>query len=136
MTVRRPTHARRGFLLLETLLAVAIFAMAVLVLARCVDNCLRAQMQMQEDDRARRALENRMNEIESGAVQVADKKTEELKGAFEGMKITQSRQPLKWKNEKDEDIPNLFEITLVLEWENRGDRAERSLVFYVSPRQR
>jgi type II secretory pathway component PulJ len=136
MRAHRCTRGQRGFLLLESLLAVAIFGLAVLVLAQCVDNCLRAQMQMQDDDRARRALENRMNEIENGAVQVADKKTEELKGAFEGMKITQSRQPLKWKNEKDEDIPNLFEVTLLLEWESRGSHAERSLTFYVSPRQR
>ena len=133
---RLATFRDRGFMLFETLLAVAIFTIAVLALGKCVDNCLRAEMQMREDDRARRALENRMNEIESGAVQVGDKKTEELKGAFEGMKLTQWRQPLKWKNEKDEEIPNLFEVNLLLEWEYRGARSERTLMFYVTPRQR
>ena len=131
-----PRLARRGFMLFETLLAVTNFTIAVLAHAKCVDNCMRAEMQMREDDRARRALENRMSEIEAGAVQVVDKKSEELKPPFEGMTLTQSRKPLKWKNEKEEDIPGLFEVTLNLTWDYRGEKSERSLLFYVSQRQR
>ena len=137
MIARRSSSFRRaGFMLFETLLAVTIFTLAVLALGKCVENCLRAGVQMREDDRARRALENRLNEIEGGFIQVTDKKTEELKAPFEGMKLTQSRKPMKWKNEKDEDIPGIYEVSLVLEWEYRGARSDRSLTFYVSPRQR
>jgi Tfp pilus assembly protein PilV len=136
IAARSTARARAGFMLFETLLAVTIFVLAVLALGRCVQNCLRAQMQMSEDDRARRALENRMNEIESGAVQVGDKKSEELKPPFEGMKLTQSRKAMKWKNEKDEDIPGIYEVDLLLEWEYRGEKSDRTLSFYVSPRVR
>ena len=36
-------HASRGFLLLESMLAVAIFAIGILALGRCVENCLKAE---------------------------------------------------------------------------------------------
>jgi prepilin-type N-terminal cleavage/methylation domain-containing protein len=135
--IARSLHLRRrGFMLFESLLAVTIFTIAVLALAKCVNNCMRAEMQMREDDRARRALENRMAEIEAGAVQVSDEKSEDLKSPFDGMTITQSRKALKWKNEKEEDIPGLYEMNLKLTWDYRGEKSERTLLFYVAPRQR
>ncbi len=126
---------RAAFILFETMLAVMIFSIAVIALGKCVDNCLRAEIAIQEEDRARRALENRMAEVESGAEKVTDPKTVELKGPFAGMKLKQSREPLKWKNEKNEEVSGLYEITLLLTWENRGETHERTLNFYVWPKQ-
>ena len=74
----------RGFMLLEALLAVTIFALGVLTLGRCVSACLSAERLKAEDALARRALENRWAEIESGAVQMTNESTEELKAPFEG----------------------------------------------------
>jgi len=127
---------RRGFVLFEAMLAVAVFTLSVLALGRCVDNCIRADMMMQDEERARRALENRMAEIEAGAVSVTDPVTDELKGVFEGMTLKQSRDELKRKNEKGQDITGLYRINLDLTWRTRGDTRTRNLQFYVYPRQR
>ncbi len=129
-------HGRqRGLILFESMLAVAIFALSVLALGRCVDNCLRAEMLKEEDARARRFLENRMAEIEAGAVPLNDKPVvTELKGQFAGMTVRQSRVELKRKNEKKQAINGLYAVTLELTWLNRGEKQERKIDFYVYPR--
>lgn len=118
------------------MLATAIFAIAVLALGRCVENCLRADVLMQDEEKARRALENRMNEIEAGAVVVTDPVSDDLKGMFEGMTLKTSREELKRKNEKEQDITGLYKITLELDWANRNEPHTRTLQFYVYPHQR
>lgn len=126
----------RGFWLLEAVLAVAIFALGMIALGQCLNNCLIAERIKQDDWRAKRALENRMIEIEAGAVSAEEGKTEELKGAYEGMKMRQTRVPLKRKNENKQDISGLFEMKLELTWTSDGQELLRELTFYVYPRQR
>lgn len=126
----------RGFWLLEAVLAVAIFALGMIALGQCVNNCLVAERIKQDDLRARQALENRMVEIEAGAVPLEDSKVEDLKGAYEGMKLRQTRVPLKRQNEKKQDIVGIYAVTLELLWESDGQDLTRELTFYVYPRQR
>ena len=119
--MKRALHLNRGrdehgFWLLEALLAVAIFSLGMISLGQCVNNCLVAQRVKQEDVRARLALANRMAEIEAGAVPLADSTVEELKGAFEGMSLKQTRVPLQRKNEKEQDILGIYAVTLQLTW--------------------
>jgi Tfp pilus assembly protein PilV len=121
----------RAFVLLEVMLGVAIFAIGVIALARCVDNCLTAEIARADDQRARLALENRMAEIEAGGVTVEDQKTEKLEGMFEGMTLTQSRTPLKEKNEKNEDLAGLYDVELEVDWTNGREPQSKTLSFYV-----
>ena len=58
----------RGFVLIEVMVAVAIFALAVLALGQGVRNCIAAQVAREDDARAQRILENRMAEIELGVM--------------------------------------------------------------------
>lgn len=126
---------KKAFILLEAMLAVFIFSIGVLGLAKCVQNCLLAEMAKDEDSRARRCLMNRMAEIEAEAVTLDDKSSsEKLKGEFDGMTLKQSRLELKRKNEKDQDITGLFEVTLELLWKSHGADQSRVLKFYVYPR--
>lgn len=129
-----PRHQPRAFVLLEAMIAVAIFSLAVVGLGKCVDNCIRAQRLIQDEARAIRALENRMAEIEAGAVPFDDKvHTDELEGAFKGLTMRQQRKVLDWKNEKDEEITGIFTASLEVSWNARGDRHSRVLEFYVMP---
>lgn len=121
-----------GFWLLEALLAVAIFSIGIISLAGSVQNCMVAQHIKQDDLRARLALNNRFVEIEAGSVPLADSKTEDLKGAFEGMKLKQTRVQLKRKNEKDVDITGIWSVTLVVSWKSDGLEQSRELNFYVN----
>ena len=125
----------RGFVLLEAMIAVAMFSIGVLALGRCVQNCIKAEMIKVEDERARRFLANRMAEIEQGSVVMRDKETEELKGEFEGMSLRTTRVPLKKKNEDNKELFGLFAITLELVWKTNGEPRSRELNFYVYPRQ-
>lgn len=122
----------RAFWLLEALLAVAIFSIGIIALAGAVNNCMVAQHVKQDDVRARLALNNRMAEIESGSVQIDDSAVEDLKGAFEGMKMKQTRVPLIRKDEKDRDITGIYSVTLTVSWKSDGREMSRDLNFHVN----
>lgn len=130
------TTSRHGFMLFEVMIAVTIFALGVIGLGVCMNNCLRADQFKEEEARARRLLENRMAEILAGTIPATDKSVEEFKDAFAGMKLKTTRLPLKLKNEDGIDIVGLFAITLEAQWVSEGEEQARDLSFYVYPRQR
>ncbi len=118
------------------MVAVGIFAMGVIALGACVENCLRAEQFKDEEARAGRLLENRMAEILAGTIPATDKSVEEFKDAFFGMKLQTTRVPLTLKNETKQDLVGLFAITLEAQWVSDGEEQSRELSFYVYPRQR
>lgn len=134
MTRTRHHLRRRSFVLLEAMLAVAIFAIGVITLGRCVSNCLAAEQLKAEDERVRRALQNRMAEIESGAVQLTNPITEELKGPFAGLTLEQTASAVEKTNEKQEELSGILDVHLRVSWS--GGAESRELSFYVLPRQR
>ena len=136
MRARLSSSKRRGFVLLEVMLAVMIFSLGILSLGACVSNCLMAERLKEEDVRVGRMLANRMAEIEAQSIQIGDSTTEELKGMCEGMTLKTTRTPVKRKNEKGQDITNLFLITLTLNWESDRQKQTRELMLYVHPRRR
>ena len=124
--------ARQAFILIEVLIGVMIFAVGVLALGKCVNNCLAAQIATAEDQRARLALENRMAEIEAGEVKVeGSPKKEKLAGMFDGMEILQKKTPTKLKNENDKLLDNLYVIDLEVSWMSGNEPQSKSLSFYV-----
>ncbi|MCX6978454.1 MAG: hypothetical protein NTX04_11085, partial [Verrucomicrobia bacterium] len=89
----------------------------------------------EEDGRARRALENRWAEVESGAVQLSNESSEDLLAPFLGMRMKTTRVAIERKNEKEEKIVGLFSVTLEVSWQSDGEEQSKSLIFYVYPRQ-
>jgi type II secretory pathway pseudopilin PulG len=132
----RRGRLRRAFLLVEVMLAVAIFAIAVLALAKSVEAMINVQIMKDEDEKVRRFLEGKMMEIEAGAIPMSDSTTEEIKGWLPDMRLKTTRTPLKRKNEKGVDLTGLYTITLDLSWTSNNEKLERSLSFYIYPRQR
>lgn len=126
---RRP----RAFLLIEVLLAVTIFAFAVIGLGKCVQGLLSAQAIRDEDEKIRRFLDSKMAEIEAGAVVLNDSKTEDIKGWLPGMKLKTTRTPLKRKDENDRDIVGLYTVNLEASWLSDNQEQSRSLMFYIYP---
>jgi hypothetical protein len=134
---RRPaTIHRKGFVLLETVLAVGVFSIGVVALGWCVDNCILADTAKEQDNRARRALENEMALIESGAKPLANTSVEDLKGMFQGLTLKTTRSPLKEKNEKKQEIIGIYEVKLEVEWKIRDEKYRREVEFYYQPKQR
>lgn len=120
-----------GFLLLETMIGVMVFAIGVLALAHCVEQCLNVESAKVWDERARVALENRMAEIEAGAVFFETGKEEQLKGMFEGITLAQTRTPLRLKDENKKELVGLFQIQLEAIWTESGGKQSKELTFYV-----
>jgi Tfp pilus assembly protein PilV len=138
MTPSLPQCTRKkGFLLLECMLAVAVFALGILALGRCVENCLRAEKFRREEALAQRALANYFVQIENGAIPLTDQAVaQELQGAWAGMKMNMYREPLTLKNEKDQELFGLYQVKLQLAWVSGGETIMREMQFIIYPRQR
>ena len=134
--MRNTMRSRRGFILLECMLAVAIFALGILALGRCVENCLKAEKIRREEGLAQRALANYWVQVEQGAIPITENRSEALKGAWEGMTMNISREPLVVKNEKDQELFGLYTVKLQLSWPNGAETITRDLQFVIYPRQR
>lgn len=130
--MKKSNRSRKGFILLEILIGVMIFAIGVLAIGKCVNNCLSAQIATAEDQRARLALENRMAEIEGGEVKLdSAERKDKLEGMFEGMEILQKKTEAKLKNEHDKLLLNLYVIDLEVSWMTGSEPQSKSLSFYV-----
>jgi len=125
---------RRAFILFEVMIAVLIFSVGVLALGKCVESCLQAEIIKQDDARARRALEDRVVEIEAGVIPRTDSSTEELKAPYAGMTLKTKRTKEKFKNEKDLQF-EIEKIALEITWKVDGKDATRTLEFYARPQQ-
>jgi hypothetical protein len=129
-----PSPSRhRAFVLLEAVLAVAIFALGVLSLGKCVTNCLDAERFKTEGTLVWRALENRLAELEAGAHPLIDSQ-ELLPAPFAGVTLKQRCMPLSKRNEKGVEMTNLLAVTLDASWRSGRETRSRQLVFYVHPR--
>ncbi len=132
----RLAGAAGGFLLLETMIGVAVFAVGVLTLARCVQFCLDAEALKQEEQLARLALENRMAEVAGGAVSVEEEpQSEKLEGRFQGITLVQWRTELKLVNENEEALDGLYAVTLRVLWKAPQGERTKELLFYVNDAQ-
>jgi Tfp pilus assembly protein PilV len=137
--MRALLHSRKksaGFMLLESMLAVAIFGLGVIALSRCVENCLRAERIRREEGLAQRSLANYLVQIETEALPIADQMSEQLKGAWAGMTMNITREQMKLKNEKEQEIFGLYKVTLDVSWASGRDVIHRDLSFILYPKQR
>lgn len=129
-TLLRPTRRRDGFLLLEIMIAVAIFTLGVLALGRCLSTCIQAQGIRAQEERARLALENDMLGIQADAVLPDQNKTKKLDGMFSGITLVERRRTIDVKNEKGVTLNDLHEITITANWTSGDGRAQtRSVAF-------
>ena len=137
--MKSPRHSRKksaGFMLLEAMLAVAIFALAVIGLSRCVQNCLRSEGIRREEGLALRVLANYQTQIETEALPLADTMTEQLKGAWAGMTMNITREQMKLLNEKEQELFGLYKVRLDVSWKAGRETIHRDLSFIVYPKQR
>jgi Tfp pilus assembly protein PilV len=125
---------RRGYALLEAMLAVAIFALGVLGLGRCISRGMAVERIEAEDARVYRLLENRAAEIEAGAVPITDSQ-EKIASINGGVVLTQKREAVHKTDEHGQELANLSLITLEATWMSSGERQSHSLNLYVSTRQ-
>ena len=127
----RARSAAGGFLLLEVVLAVAIFALGVIALGRCMTDCLEVQQDRQQSIRARLALENRMAEIQASPALPDEFKRRKLEGMFTGVSTVERRRTLDLKSENNVGLSGLCEMNLTAEWTTAGSPQTQTLSFYL-----
>jgi len=131
-SVARRIRSRGAFLLLETMIGVAIFAIGVIALGRCVQQLLQAEAYKNQDQVAKLALENRMAEVEAGAVSIEDDtQPDHLKGMYSAITLRQSRKPARLHNEYDEELVGVYLVRLEALWHAPEGDQEKELTFYV-----
>ena len=123
---------RGAFLLLETMLGVAIFALGILALGKAMQNCLDAEVFRRQEQLVFKALENRMAEI-SGGAQVVDSKPQAttLSGRYAGITLRQWREAPQLENQEGNLLSNIYNIRLQAEWQGPGGAQTREISFYV-----
>ncbi|MBV9127656.1 MAG: hypothetical protein JO117_06160 [Verrucomicrobia bacterium] len=124
-------RAASGMLLLEVMLAVAIFALGVIGLGRCINNCLVIESFRAQDARACQALDNRAAEIQASLTLPDVSRKTELDAPYAGYTLIETRRPADLRNERGEALAGLFEITLRAEWKSRGATQSRETKFYL-----
>ena len=131
-----PGKKSAGFLLLEAMLAVAIFGFGVIALSRCVENCMRAERIRREEGLAQRVIANYFVQIETEALPLSDQMTEQLKGAWAGMTMNITREQMKLQNEKEQELFGLYKVPLDVSWTAGREVIHRDLSFIFYPKQR
>jgi len=124
----------RGYALLEAMLAVAIFALGVIGLGRCISQGLVVERIQAEDARIYRLLENRAAEIEAGAVRATELQ-EKVAGMNGGVILTQTRREVHKQDEHGQELANLSLLTIEATWASDGEQHSRSLNLYVATSQ-
>jgi hypothetical protein len=127
-SVRRHT---RAFALYEVLLGVAVFAIGVLVLGRCVENCLRATTLSADDDRMRQLLANRMAEVQATPGFPDKTKETKIDTGYGEVRLIQKSENAGLKDERDLEMGGLFLVTLKVEWTRSGGTQSKKVAFYV-----
>jgi hypothetical protein len=116
------------------MMATAVFAIAVLALARCIESGIQSGVILKEDARAQRALVNWMRELEAGAQPYSDGLSVELKREFTGMRMRQSVTPQELVDQNKNVVEGILEVNLELSWLNGGGvKAVKQLKFYAYP---
>jgi hypothetical protein len=129
-----PKRYKAGYMLLEAMLATAMFALAVLGIARSIEAGLLAGQIQKDDARARRALVNWMRELEAGAQAYSNLPTGlELKGEFYGMKLFQTVVPLELVDQNKQVVEGILEVSLEVVWNAAGERCTKQIKFYANP---
>lgn len=115
MMIRR--RGRPGLSLLEVLLSMAIFLIAVVGLMELVNFCGRQAFSISQVNRANQLLEDRLNAVTAGVV------------PFTGQSDTPFDEDPDWSwsmESQADNTPNLYRVTITVKWQRGNDSDEWS----------
>ena len=128
----RPTESKRcAFALLEVMLGVAIFAVGVLALGRCVENCINATVLNAEEGRVRLILSNRMAEIQAAPGVPDPTKEFKIDSGYGPVKLIQKCAPANLTDDDGNEMLGIRTVVLTAEWVRGNTKQSKSIEFYV-----
>ena len=122
--MRRIEHpSRRGFTLFEVLIALAVFMLAVVGIAKALDTALQAALEARQRTQCRQQLESRL------AYSLATPPREGTPRILSaeknnGVRVEESLTPYTAKNAKGEDLQGLKKLRIVTKSGTQTDNAE------------
>ena len=123
----RGAAAKRGFTLLEVMLATAIFGMVLFALSKALEKTLDAASEIRMHNRARAAIEGELAEIRSGPLHA-----ETTKSAPDASGIVCEREiePVPLENQTRIILTGLYRIRIHARWHGGEEETE---VYGYSP---
>lgn len=128
MKARFLDHSRRGMILLEVMLAILIFSLAAVSLAVALNESLDAFAQIRQESEIRLQLQSALAEA-IGQKLTEGKETLQLGNGT----VVYSREvtALKWKNQDQADVTNMYQIVVRANWQAGNNKMEREAMQYV-----
>jgi type II secretory pathway pseudopilin PulG len=126
--MRRDTDVG-GYLLLETLIALTVFSIAVVGMAEAINASIDAMNFLTQQ-------ENMRNRLQALLVEAKQKeKREEMVFSVDdqgsGIHYRTELEELKWVNRKKEPINGLYVLRAIAEFESNGEAAKETVEVYV-----
>jgi type II secretory pathway pseudopilin PulG len=114
----------RGFTLIEVLVALGMFVLAVGGLALALDRAFAASNLLRQEDEIRQQMASLIDESMILPIDVLTQGRETGPDAL-GVKYSVSAEPLEdLRNKNDEVLGGLWTVTVRAEWEQNGEAAE------------
>jgi type II secretion system protein I len=128
MTRGHSNYRKRGFTLLEVLLALGVFALAAVGLIVAIDTALKAALAVRERSMARRELESRL------AYCLADPPGAEKRVIAaeqnHGVRVEETLVPWPLKNGEGKDVSGIKKLTILT---GSGDSLEKAEILLYRP---
>jgi type II secretory pathway pseudopilin PulG len=113
---------RGGFTLLEVLVALGMFVLAVGGLAFALDRAFAANNYLRRDEEIRQQLESLLDESMALPVSVLEQGREAGPDVL-GVKYSVTAEPtFEFRNKDDEELGGLWRVTVRAEWTEQGEK--------------
>lgn len=122
MTSKRAIRSG-GFTLVEVLIALGIFMLAVTGLVAALDSALRTALDVRKRQECRAELESRVAYCMALPPQLGTPRVIDA-GANRGVKVEESLEPWQVKDAKGNDVPGLGKLTVKVTCGDQNDSAE------------
>ena len=135
--MKTPRRSSLGFTLLETLLAMFVFAVAALSLVECINTIGLASAETRVETKVQSRLESLMTDVSRRCPWLAQSRLtssawqEEL--AEEGIVYRLKAVPLELKTDEGADIDDVYAVEVHAEWLEDGRTHETSMATWVWP---
>lgn len=125
----QPVKRSGGYMLLEVLIALTVFSIAVVGMAEAINASIEAMNFLTRQE----TMRNRLQALIVEAMQM--EKREEMAFSIddqaEGIRYRTELEELKWENRKKEPINGLYVLRAIAEFENNGTPVTETVEVYV-----
>ena len=119
---------KSGVLLLEVISALGIFAIVVIALSRALNDTINTSMVEGRLFEMRQDILNLLSDARIGKLKVGDN---DLGKDVNDVQFNQKLTPLKLKNNDNESLDNLYNLSIIATWTESGASQENKAEIYV-----